>query len=42
MAFGRKKKAEENVKSADLEVNEQNSSDDVRNILVKTKRRLRI
>lgn len=41
MAFGRKKKAEENVKSADLEVNEQNSSDDVRNILVKNKKTIK-
>lgn len=41
MAFGRKKKAEENVKSADLEVNEQNSSDDVRNFLVKNKKTIK-
>ena len=41
MAFGRKKKAEENAKSADLEVNEQNSSDDVRNILVKNKKTIK-
>lgn len=41
MAFGRKKKIEENAKSVDLEVNEQNSSDDVRNILVKNKKTIK-
>ena len=41
MAFGRKKKIEENAKSVDLEVNEQNSSDDVRNILIKNKKTIK-
>ena len=41
MAFGRKKKAEENVKSADLEVTEQNSSDDARNILIKNRKTIK-
>ena len=41
MAFGRKKKVEEKAKSVDLEVNEQNSSDDVRNILIKNKKTIK-
>ncbi len=41
MAFGIKKKDEEKVKDADLEVTEQNSSDDARNILIKNRKTIK-
>ena len=41
MAFGVKKKDEEKVKDADLEVTEQNSSDDARNILIKNRKTIK-